>query len=101
MQIDPVGNERPLSDRAQQLSDLLDRWDPVGVYEDPQWPAGEYLDLVHPILTRLDAGIGRDELARDLTYVLTNDYGLGTYSPELDLEPATMIVSWYAALSPE
>lgn len=38
------------------MSELLDEWDFIGVYDDPEfaWSRGEYDDLVWPIMSALN-----------------------------------------------
>jgi hypothetical protein len=90
--------EGELTAEMAELSQRLDEWDPIGVYDfmsADQWPHGEYDDLIEPILEALRAGAKPQELARELVSVLKNDYGLGVTLA--DTEPvAASLVQWYA-----
>jgi hypothetical protein len=84
-----------LRQRYTELRDLINRWDPIGVMDDPAWPRDEYDCLVGPVLRHLEAGHAREVIVTDLTHELADHFGLdrAAIQPHDFVERATV---WYA-----
>lgn len=86
----------------QQVSDLLDTWDPIGVYADwppgeVGWPPGEYERLVSPVLMKLRAGEDVETLATYLAWDAEVNMALGRV--EGAEEAARRLCDWWRTLS--
>ncbi|HZF95898.1 MAG TPA: hypothetical protein VEZ20_13625 [Allosphingosinicella sp.] len=63
--------------RREALKLLLwAEWDPIGVNDDPD-AFGEYDSYANQIRAMLERGAGADEIARHLSWVVTELIGLG------------------------
>jgi hypothetical protein len=84
------------SGQVRALSQLLEEWDPIGVYDDSDDapPSGEYERLVNPLLTKLRAGDSAGEIAAYLTWDVRTNMGLPS-RPDTDLLAAERIHRWY------
>lgn len=79
----------------QALSQLLDAWDPIGVYLDPEYPAypGEYERLMPAILNKLDAGADQAEIAAYLAWDAKTMMSLDGF---VETEPAAKSIAlWW------
>lgn len=80
--------------RAAELREMVNRWDPIGVMSDPEWPRDEYECLVGPLLRRLEVRTAPDAIAKFLHHEVTQHFGLG-----IALAPcaawAAEAVAWY------
>ena len=72
----PALSKRELRERLTQLRGLMCEWDPIGVMDDPEWPRDEYDCLVGPLLTLLDSGASKEEIARYLRQEIDEHFGL-------------------------
>jgi hypothetical protein len=79
---------------AGELRALLYEWDPVGVSQEPDWPADEYDELLDPLRERLAAGASAGELAIFLESHVAGHIGL---QPDPDREErfAERLVAWW------
>jgi len=80
-----------------ELRYLLDRWDPVGVYDQAlDSPPGEYDCLIGPVLSRLVRNVGRADLSEFLRNEVENHFGLDPVEARTDLF-ADSLLAWYSA----
>ena len=87
-----------MKQRMRELSQRLDRWDPIGVYAlDDQPEPGEYDCLVGPTMRKLQDGAGPVEIAAMLAHELVDHFGLSDSAPPLAL--ATELRMWWDATS--
>ena len=78
---------------------LLNRWDPIGVYdEELDFPPDEYDCLISPLLTRLSNGDGAAEISEFLWYDLQDHFGLDP-SPGGTDDFAAKIVVWFRSVA--
>jgi hypothetical protein len=79
-----------------ELRDLLQQWDPIGVAAEPDWPGDEYDELIEPLRQRLAAGATAGELAIFLEQHVSEHIGL---EPDVDREErfAARLVGWWQA----
>ena len=87
---------------AREMRDLLNEWDPIGVYQDPDDAPGdldEYNDLNGPLLFRLRAGASADDIGEYLLTTLRRSYGLNP-NPDWVLQFARRVTAWFAELPP-
>ena len=78
-----------------QINDLLNEWDPIGVVEvldKSGLPPEEYRSYVPGILSLLKSGSDARALAEHLAFLRTAVMGLPAASVETDLSPATRLV---------
>jgi hypothetical protein len=78
------------------LRQLLNEWDPVGVADDVQ---DEYDCLLGPLLQRLGSGAGRTEIGGFLRHELEDHFGLDP----LGLRPEAMagrVMAWWTSADP-
>ena len=82
-----------MAGRANELRDLLNEWDFIGVF-DPEINTDEYDCMILPLMTRLVAGADTDDIVRFLDGEITNHFGL---SPGLvDNAPmAERLTGWW------
>jgi len=73
-----------LRERYRELRELVNRWDPIGVMDDPEWPRDEYECLVGPVLRRLEEGAPVSALAAFPRGELTDHFGLSTPDQEVE-----------------
>ena len=69
-------SKREIRARSAQLRALMCEWDPIGVMDDPDWPRDEYDCLMGPLLTLLDSGASKEEIARYLRKEIDEHFGL-------------------------
>ncbi|WP_067172515.1 hypothetical protein [Microtetraspora niveoalba] len=82
-------------DLQDELRYLLNRWDPIGVYdEELDFPPDEYDCLIGPILSRLSRGAGVAELSEYLWHELEEHFGLDPVPRNAD-GFAERLVSWH------
>ena len=83
-------------DQIRELSDLLDQWDPIGVYQDGDDapPPGEYERLVGPVLAKLRKGDSPADIAAYLTRHVRANMGLPG-RPDGDLAAAERLYAWF------
>ena len=69
---------KTLASAARVVSDYLDDWDPIPVYDEPDEgpPPGEYDGLVWPIMRLLADGAPAPAIADYLHTVLSRRYGI-------------------------
>ena len=81
-----------------ELRDLLNEWDPIGVMSEPDWPTNEYDAMLAPLREQLDEGATAGELEVFLERHVREYIGL---EPDVDREArlAARLVEWYAARS--
>jgi hypothetical protein len=65
-----------LRQRFRGLRDLVNTWDPIGVFADPDWPRDEYASVVGPLLRQLEANAPRADIAEYLYREFTGHFGL-------------------------
>lgn len=68
--------KREIRARSAELRALMCEWDPIGVMDDPNSPRDEYDCLVGPLLTLLDSGASKEEIARYLRKEVDEHFGL-------------------------
>jgi hypothetical protein len=81
---------------ADELRELLYEWDPIGVSQEPNWPADEYDGLLDPLRERLEAGATAGELAIFLEAHVSDHMGLNP-DPDREERFAARIVDWWGA----
>jgi hypothetical protein len=79
-----------------ELRDLLNEWDPIGVMDEPDWPDNEYESLIAPLRERLDGGTTAGALEVYLEEYVRDHIGV---DPDVDRESrlASRLVDWYSA----
>ena len=86
----------PLADLESELRYLLNRWDPIGVYDPAlDFPPDDYDCLLAPLLTRLSRGDSRAELSEFLWHEIEDHFGLDPLSCRSDAF-AEQTLAWYA-----
>ncbi len=87
-----------LADACDNLRFLLNRWDPIGIYdEELDFPPDEYDCLIAPILARLNTGADVAQLSEFLWFELEDHFGLDPESRGSD-RFAEKLVAWFHAL---
>lgn len=80
-----------------ELRYLLNRWDPIGVYDQLlDFPPDEYDCLLGPLLIRLTRGDSRADLSEYLWHEVQDHFGLDPVRCGTD-SFANQILAWYAA----
>lgn len=82
-----------MADRADELRDLLNEWDFVGVF-DAGVNTDEYDCLIRPLMTRLAAGAGADDIARFLDAEITGHFGMSAGLVETG-PTAELLTAWW------
>jgi hypothetical protein len=86
-----------LSALQDELRYLLNRWDPIGVYDESlAFPPDEYDCLIGPLLTRLGRQDSRAELSEYLWREVEDHFGLDPDRCGTDAF-ADRLLAWYAA----
>jgi len=81
-----------------ELRYLLNRWDPIGVYDEAlDFPPDEYDCLLAPLLTRLARWDSRAELSEFLWREIEDHFGLDPVRCGTDMF-ADRLLAWYAAV---
>jgi len=92
----PLPRKRALlpAGRQDELRNLLDRWHPIGIYdEEMDFPPGEYDCLIGPLPTRPGRHDARASLSEHLWYEI---FGLDPVRCGTD-HFADRLLAWYAA----
>jgi hypothetical protein len=78
-----------------ELRELLLRWDPIGVVNEPGWPQDEYDALLDPLAERLREGATEQELTTFLEAAVREHLGL---EPDREREAglARDLAGWHA-----
>jgi hypothetical protein len=85
-----------LSSLQDELRCLLNRWDPIGVYDESlDFPPDEYDCLLGPLLTRLGRHDSRAELSEYLWREVEGHFGLDPDRRGTD-GFADRLLAWYA-----
>jgi hypothetical protein len=93
----PPINHDSLADLTGELRYLLNRWDPIGIYDEAlDFPADEYDCLIGPILTRLARGESREAFSEYLWNEIENHFGLDPVRCGCDAF-ADRLRAWYRA----
>lgn len=97
-----VAEQRSGQTVRQQVSDLLDSWDPIGVYVDCPpgeccWRPGEYERLVSPVLVKLRSGDDAESLATYLSWYATVNMSLDHVAGAE--EAARRMFEWWQTLT--
>ncbi len=80
-----------------ELRYLLNRWDPIGIYDEAfNFPPDEYDCLLGPLLTRLARGESRAALSEYLWPEVEDHFGLDPVRCGTD-NLADHLLAWYAA----
>jgi hypothetical protein len=96
MTIPEIG-KNGLADLQEELRYLLNRWDPIGVYDELlDLPRDEYDCLIGPILTRLAAYDGRASYSEYLWNEIEIHFGLDPVRCGTDAF-ADRLQAWFAA----
>jgi hypothetical protein len=86
-----------LADLQQELRYLLNRWDPIGVYDESlDFPPDEYDCLIGPLLVRLARCDSRADLSQYLWDEIEEHFGLDPVLCGTD-HFADRLLAWYAA----
>jgi hypothetical protein len=94
---DPETDQDSLSDLQGELRYLLNRWDPIGVYDQAlDFPPDEYDCLIGPILTRLARRDSRASFSEYLWNEIEGHFGLDPVRCGTDAF-ADRLQGWYAA----
>ena len=84
----------------QELRELLNAWDPIGVFQaDPEWPRDEYDPYLSPIFDALREGHSVDDVRQALARALSR-MGQGPAGPREDAF-AERILRWWEQSFPE
>jgi hypothetical protein len=84
-----------LVDLEPELRYLLNRWDPIGVYDEREdFPPDEYDCLLAPILSRLAAGTSAVDLGQFLWFEIKDHFGIDPEPSRPDLL-AERLVTWF------
>lgn len=84
------------SEALAELEQLLNEWDPIGVYDPAtDFPRDEYDCLYYPLLGRLQRGETPQEIASFLRDDLTNHFGLSRPGDPTGF--AERLVSWWTS----
>ena len=95
---EPASLEK-LAALQDELRYLLNRWDPIGVYDELlDCPPDEYDCLLGPLLIRLTRGDSRGHLSEYLWREVEDHFGLDAVGCRTD-NFADQILAWYAAKS--
>jgi hypothetical protein len=84
---------------SSELRDLLNEWDPVGVYNadlDSPGDPNEYDDMNGPVLSRLRRGDTAVQVGEYLASTLRESYGLDP-EPRRPYEFAARLARWFHA----
>ena len=93
----PEIDQNGLSDLQDELRYLLNRWDPIGVYDESlDFARQEYDCLIGPILTRLARHHNRARFSEYLWNEIENHFGLDPLRCGTDAF-ADRLQAWYAA----
>jgi hypothetical protein len=84
---------------ADELRELLLRWDPIGVVGEPDWPQDEYDAFLDPIAERLRQGVSEEELTAFLEGAVRDQLGL---EPDREREAnlARKLMDWHVHAHP-
>ena len=94
---DPEIDQNSLSDLQDELRYLLNRWDPIGIYDKSlDFPPDEYDCLIWPILTRLARRDSRAPFSEYLWNEIENHFGLGPVRCGTEAF-ADRLQAWYAS----
>lgn len=94
---DPQIDHGKVADLRGELRYLLNRWDPVGIYdEETDVPPDEYDCLIGPILTRLARGDNKANFSEYLWNEIENHFGLDPVRCGTNAF-ADRLQAWYAA----
>jgi hypothetical protein len=86
-----------LSDLQDELRYLLNRWDPIGIYDKSlDFPPDEYDCLLGPLLIRLTRGHSRADLSEYLWHEVEDHFGLDPVRCRTG-NFADQILAWYTA----
>ena len=87
------GHHEAVADRADELRDLLNKWDFIGVF-DPENNTDEYDCMIQPLTKMLTAGADAKDIARFLDGEITGHFGM---SPGLvETAPtAEQLTAWW------
>ena len=69
--------KRPGAQRHMKVLEVLRKWDPIGVLDDPAWPRDEYDAYAPDLIRMLDAQRPRDEMVRHLGWIVSDHMCLG------------------------
>jgi hypothetical protein len=90
-------NPEHLAALQDELRCLLNRWDPIGVYDESlDLPADEYDCLRGPLLTRLANHDSRADLSEYLWHEIEDHFGLDPLQSGTDAF-TDRLLAWYAA----
>ncbi len=69
--------DKEMKDERKELREILNRWDPIGVYQmtGVEWPEDEYDSYVEPLLCQLRLGKSVEQLTQYLGALVTNLIG--------------------------
>ena len=76
---DPLESDyvrRPDAQGHLRVMELLRKWDPIGVLDDPDWPKDEYDGYSVAIVHMLDAGASDKELYMHMRGLVTGNMGI-------------------------
>jgi hypothetical protein len=99
-EIGPVAapDRKQLKERLRGVQEILRQWDPIGVFPDPDDPAGpvdEYDAYAPAILAKLQEGADILKLSKHLSQLATVNMGL-TDNPELHTRVARRLLEWWS-----
>jgi hypothetical protein len=91
-----AGRDRPAG-LQDELRYLLNRWDPIGIYDEQlDFPPDEYDCLIGPLLTRLARHDSRASLSEYPWHEVEDHFGLDPVQCETG-RFADRLLAWYAA----
>jgi hypothetical protein len=95
---DDAAGSDGLDGLQDELRHLLNRWDPIGVYDEAlDFPPDEYDCLLAPLLTRLARRDSRTQLSEFLWCEIEDHFGLDPVQCGTDMF-ADRLLAWYAAV---
>jgi hypothetical protein len=84
-----------VTDRANELRDLLNDWDFIGVF-DPAINTDEYDCMIQPLMRKLAAGADTNDIARFLDGEITGHFGMSTGLVETAPMAERLTTWWYS-----
>src|SRR5579859_299306 len=95
----PASYQDWLADLHHQLRYLLNRWDPIGIYdEDLDFPPDEYDCLIGPLTTRLADSVSQAQMSEFLWRETEDHFGLDPLPRGTD-QFAGRLIAWFAAVT--
>jgi hypothetical protein len=82
-----------------KVLEVLRKWDPIGVLEDPDWPRDEYDAYAPAIVKMLDQDMSRDKIVDHLSWIASEYMGLGSYNRDHTIACVQELIDFWACRS--